>query len=149
MRIADPNALYIIWAGGNDIRTGGSGSDAALNVINAVNTLLSIGATQFLVPNMPDIGLAPVAGADAPFLTAEAESFNSFIESKYVGLSTITVVDVFDWHHEVVSAPSAFLDNNGQFKLQVYADGFAPAIQIFDEFKTTNDVRMARATECQ
>ena len=41
------------------------------------------------------------------------------------------------------------LDANGQFKLQVYADGFAPTIQSFDEFMTTNDVRMARATECQ
>ena len=41
------------------------------------------------------------------------------------------------------------LDNNGQFKLQVYADGFAPSIRKFDEFKTTNIVRMARAVECQ
>ena len=41
------------------------------------------------------------------------------------------------------------LDNNGQFKLQVYADGFAPSIQTFDKFKTTNNVRMARAVECQ
>ena len=41
------------------------------------------------------------------------------------------------------------LDTNGQFKLQVYADGFAPTIQTFDEFQTTNDVRMARAAECQ
>jgi subtilisin family serine protease len=41
------------------------------------------------------------------------------------------------------------LDNNGQFKLQVYADGFAPMTQIYDEYKTTNIVRVARATECQ
>ena len=41
------------------------------------------------------------------------------------------------------------LDFNGQFKLQVYADGFAPTIQVFDEFSPTNDVRMARASECQ
>jgi len=41
------------------------------------------------------------------------------------------------------------LDTNGQFKLQVYADGFAPTIQTFDEFKTTNIVHMARAVECQ
>jgi hypothetical protein len=41
------------------------------------------------------------------------------------------------------------LDADGQFKLQVYADGFAPTIQTFDEFKTTNDVRMARVAECQ
>ena len=41
------------------------------------------------------------------------------------------------------------LDTNGQFKLQVYADGFAPTIQTFDEFQAMNDVRMARAVECQ
>jgi hypothetical protein len=41
------------------------------------------------------------------------------------------------------------LDMNGQFKLQVYADGFAPTIQTFDEFQAANDVRMARAVECQ
>jgi len=41
------------------------------------------------------------------------------------------------------------LDANGQFKLQVYADGFAPEIQRFDEFSPINDVRMARASECQ
>jgi hypothetical protein len=41
------------------------------------------------------------------------------------------------------------LDSNGQFKLQVYADGFAPTIQTFDEFSLQNDVRMARASECQ
>jgi len=41
------------------------------------------------------------------------------------------------------------LDSNGQFKLQVYADGFAPTIQIFDEFKAMSDARMARAVECQ
>ena len=41
------------------------------------------------------------------------------------------------------------LDSNGQYKLQVYADGFAPTIQLFDEFSAVNDVRMARATECQ
>ena len=41
------------------------------------------------------------------------------------------------------------LDNNGQFKLQVYADGFAPTIHTFDGNNATNDVRMARAAECQ
>jgi hypothetical protein len=41
------------------------------------------------------------------------------------------------------------LDSNGQFKLQVYADGFSPSIQKFDEFKTTNIVRMSRAVEYQ
>jgi hypothetical protein len=41
------------------------------------------------------------------------------------------------------------LDSKGQFKLQVYADGFAPSVQSFDEFSLGSDVRMARSTECQ
>ena len=41
------------------------------------------------------------------------------------------------------------LDGNGQFKLQAYADGFAPITQKFDDSSLTNDVRLARAAECQ
>lgn len=41
------------------------------------------------------------------------------------------------------------LDADGQFKMQVYADGFAPSIQYFDEYQTNNTVKMARASECQ
>ena len=40
------------------------------------------------------------------------------------------------------------LDANGQYKLQVYADGFAPVIQTFDEFSPNNDVRKARDAAC-
>ena len=42
------------------------------------------------------------------------------------------------------------LDTNGQFKLQVYADGFAPATKILDEHLDLGDgdIRMARAVEC-
>jgi len=41
------------------------------------------------------------------------------------------------------------LDNNGQYNLQVYAAGFAPLVQRFDEFSPDLEVRLARATECQ
>ena len=41
------------------------------------------------------------------------------------------------------------LDSNGQVKLQVYADGFAPTILNIDEFNAINNVKMARALECQ
>jgi len=41
------------------------------------------------------------------------------------------------------------LDENGQFKLQVYADGFAPYTSFFGESNLVNDVRLARAAECR
>ena len=40
------------------------------------------------------------------------------------------------------------LDANGQYKLQVYAQGFAPMIQRFDEFTPNVEVRLARSAEC-
>jgi len=41
------------------------------------------------------------------------------------------------------------LDANGQFTLQVYADGFAPAVQTFDASNLGGDMRMTPSTECQ
>ena len=40
------------------------------------------------------------------------------------------------------------LDDDGQFKLQVYADGFAPITQRYDDASLTNNVRLARSAEC-
>lgn len=50
------------------------------------------------------------------------------------------------WGEYALNIP---LDDNGQFEVQVYAEGFAPTVQKFDEFSPINDVRMARASECQ
>lgn len=104
---ADPNALYFVWAGGNDIIFGSPGISAANNVINAVNTLASFGATQFLVPNMPDMGLVPITGG-AGSATDAAIDFNTAIDAEYVGSTAVTVADVFGLHHEIISDPSAF-----------------------------------------
>jgi hypothetical protein len=41
------------------------------------------------------------------------------------------------------------LDSNGQVKLQVYADGFAPYITYTDESRLVNTIRLARDIECQ
>jgi len=41
------------------------------------------------------------------------------------------------------------LDSNGQYTLQVFAIGFAPTRQKYDELSANNTVRLARAIECQ
>lgn len=71
---ADPNALYTVWAGANDVfyqaAAAGSGaitsrqaaqrvSAAALAEVNQVSRLHSAGARYILVPNLPDIGRIP------------------------------------------------------------------------------------------
>ncbi|NEP39664.1 MAG: SGNH/GDSL hydrolase family protein [Okeania sp. SIO2G4] len=64
----DPDALYVVWAGANDY-LGGSTQGVQSSVGNlsvAVNKLASIGARNFLLPNLPDLGLTPLAQSLPP-----------------------------------------------------------------------------------
>lgn len=76
-RAADPDALYIIAAGGNDLRDartanpGATPADAAArqaaavaaaeNIVNVAKLLAQAGARHFLVANVPDLGRTPEA----------------------------------------------------------------------------------------
>ena len=127
------NALYVLWAGGNDVRDAldalavdPSGAMSELIVQQAVSsignnllTLYGVGARRFLVPNAPDIGLAPailLAGNQIPQLPGLATTFstlfNSGLDQVLVGLASMPGVevvrlDVFTILREVVAAPGA------------------------------------------
>jgi len=68
---ADPNALYTIWIGSNDLAaipgTATAGSvatdigDIVGNIDTAIGTLASLGAKNFLVVTVPDLGGTPDA----------------------------------------------------------------------------------------
>jgi phospholipase/lecithinase/hemolysin len=60
---ADPNALYVIFAGVNDYQSGGivEVSEPVNNIATAVKSLFDKGARNFLVPSMPDLGKTPLA----------------------------------------------------------------------------------------
>jgi phospholipase/lecithinase/hemolysin len=66
---ADPNALYVIEGGGNDIlhATGGSpqqlGDAIADGIFGIEQSLLDAGATQFLIPDLINVGELPAAAA--------------------------------------------------------------------------------------
>jgi phospholipase/lecithinase/hemolysin len=98
MRAADPNALYVVMAGANDlrdIRTANPGaSDAqvrasaaagiAQNVTNALGLLANAGARHFLISSLPDLGLTPEA-AGLGLIDASRDvtlSFNSALAAK-------------------------------------------------------------------
>jgi phospholipase/lecithinase/hemolysin len=58
---ADPNALYIVWAGPNDYLGNQeiNPHQPVSNVSQAIATLAAMGAHNFLVPNLPDLGNLP------------------------------------------------------------------------------------------
>lgn len=69
---ADPNALYVVVAGGNDMRAARSGNPANIgaaavtatdNLKTALGLLAAEGARHVLVANLPDLGFTPEAVA--------------------------------------------------------------------------------------
>jgi outer membrane lipase/esterase len=113
---ADPNALYIVWGGGNDVRAGNITSSVA-NLSAIITTLAGAGAVNFLVPNLPNVGLTPEAQAGGPAAVAAATflstTFNAQLAAALPGLQTslgidIRTVDVFGFLNGVIANPSAY-----------------------------------------
>lgn len=94
---ADPGALYIVWAGANnlkDILMPPSGipmtqqevsytlTKTASDMGYAVETLADSGAKTLLVPNLPDLGIVPIAtggGSPNEGATLLSQSYNSIL----------------------------------------------------------------------
>jgi phospholipase/lecithinase/hemolysin len=63
----DPNALYIIWGGGNDLfddYSANSVNNTANRVGGLIMRLANAGARNFLVPNVPPLGAVPNSFGD-------------------------------------------------------------------------------------
>lgn len=128
---ADPNALYVVFGGANDIQdaimasaAGGFGVGqtmaltAASNVASAVASLATDGAARFLVPNTPNLALVPrISELGNPGLsfiaTSLAEVFNNELSLRLNGLEfslgiDITRFDTFAILDDVVSNPSNY-----------------------------------------
>jgi outer membrane lipase/esterase len=129
----DPNAVFFIWEGANDLLALFSGpmptqlqflmaaNTAAVNIANEVALLSSRGAKRIVVLSLPNIGITPlIAGIAAanhiPTLPAEMKtitfSFNSMLNQqlgKVISSSGIKVlyVDVYDLLDNVIIATKA------------------------------------------
>ena len=58
-----PTSLFIVWGGADDFESGGSPLTAANNIDSIVRSLELEGATNILVPNLPDLGETPSSPA--------------------------------------------------------------------------------------
>lgn len=82
---ADPNALYFIDGGGNDIVSTTTGDPSALGYQIAVAIsdselmLRRAGARHFIIPNLFNVGLLPVAADHVAFAAAASASANEWV----------------------------------------------------------------------
>lgn len=127
---ADPDALYTVWFGGNDVRDAlfaffAGGPPAAEAVIfNAVSNyatnmgiLIAAGARDFVVPNVPNIGVVPSVTAFGPqasgLATLLSLGFNQGLSDVLDSLDgvpgvNITRVDMFTLITGMVGNPGAY-----------------------------------------
>ena len=128
------DALYVVWGGGNDVRaiaeqlsgdltaTTTSIGLGTLNLATTIGMLSDAGARHFLVANVPDIGITPIAR----FLDAHGQpgamALGTLLSSTYnqqldamlgalalPGGSTLAEIDIFAFNHAVLAnAPPGY-----------------------------------------
>lgn len=117
---ADPNALYSVWAGGNDLLAvlGGAPAQATIGAavqseVTALATLKAAGAQYILMPILPDLGMTPTAMAGgAASIGAATQGSQMYNQALLVGAKSAGVniipVDTFSLLREVKANAAAF-----------------------------------------
>ncbi|MDN5871114.1 MAG: SGNH/GDSL hydrolase family protein [Nitrococcus sp.] len=128
--MASSASLYVIEGGGNDARdvldalTAGEPRKAAKIIIKfrnkirvMVTKLSKAGATDFLIWNVPDLGLAPAVQAQGPIAvllaTFVAKTMNAFLDRALARLEQHLPIDIlrfdaFSFIDAVAAKPQAF-----------------------------------------
>ncbi len=120
----DPAALYVIWGGGNDFfddRSDANVLTVATNVSENLKQLAGAGARNFLVPNVPPLGLIPLYKGDpetaAALNSASAkyrDQLNADLDAAVTSLAadgiTITLyrLDVYGLFYRLAANPEDF-----------------------------------------
>ena len=120
-QLADPDALYIVWAGPNDYQTvpDAEPEEVVDNLETSIESLFNLGARNFLIPNIPDLGKTPIAQtANRPVspaqLTDWTEQHNSLLEETLDELSgtldgiNLMPLDVDDLFNDILANPEEF-----------------------------------------
>lgn len=131
----DPDALYILLAGGNDYNQALFNFDPSRpldqlanqvtdNLADATASLIGLGAKHVLVSNLPDLGLQPFAQTlnqfnpqSAQLLTGLSQQHNQLLDQKLTALEAnsdadIIQLDLASLFESVIASPDTFGLNN-------------------------------------
>ncbi|GAP94235.1 SGNH/GDSL hydrolase family protein [Leptolyngbya sp. NIES-2104] len=139
---ANPKALYIVWAGGNDFlqiaeRPQDAPSviqQAVTNLSTAITTLFNLGARQIVVPNQLNFGLTPLVRDRglSDLATQATIGFNQALDQgidqleQTLGIDLIEV-DLFGLGQRIAAAPAEFGFSNISDRLITQTNPANPA----------------------
>ncbi|MEL6931060.1 MAG: SGNH/GDSL hydrolase family protein, partial [Cyanobacteria bacterium J06600_6] len=117
---ADADALYVLWGGSNDYFLPDADPEQTVANLEAqIESLHDLGGENFLVVNLPDLGLLPEANnpnlpVSAEGLSELATAHNSLLDSRVKVLQDsltgldIDILDANTLFTDIVSDPEAF-----------------------------------------
>ncbi len=126
LNIKDPNGLYIVWSGSNDlgdlIGPAAHGLDVSVQLQNVVDGIRSVindfitvaGAQNILVPNIPDLGLVPSVLSNGSFVAGVAtklvQRYNAALDAMLDTFTGVNIdrVDVFSLMGDVANDPMKY-----------------------------------------
>ena len=155
--LADPNGLYFILGGGNDLRDAARIADplermlvaqhAGANLAYSVRDLYLAGARQFVLINSPDIGLIPETMGDgfSAQATDAAVQFNNWMSLygnylRYVVPEfSLYEYDLFGLHHNLIAqyGPDAIRpckSNPSECRQTLFFDSVHPTAWVHEIF---------------
>lgn len=124
--VGDPDALYVVMIGGNDLRnaardgTGAAAITAGVNTeLAAISALALEGARNFLIVNVPNVGVIPEFTQDHPSLAADATAYSrsynaqlagglAALESTLLGGASVDLFDLYGFGEDILANAAAF-----------------------------------------
>jgi phospholipase/lecithinase/hemolysin len=114
--------LFVVWGGSNDILTATSLDDvikASIEETKDIQRLIDAGARQFIIPNLPPLGLVPrLNGSPTTSVPATTASivYNQFLQAGLTVLRNFNFgkrvrfhqLDVFALFSKIVASPSSY-----------------------------------------
>lgn len=120
--VINNRTLFVVWGGANDILNATSLDDvikASIEETKDIQRLVDAGATQFIVPNLPPLGLVPrFNGSTTTSFPATTASivYNEFLEAGLTLLKDFNFgkrlrfrqLDVFSLFNKIIASPSSY-----------------------------------------
>ena len=140
----DPNALYIVWGGGNDLFDDPSAANvtATANRVGALVSRLALaGARNFLVPNVPPLGDVPHYNTK-PMMSATFNAASASYQTQLAAVLNATgaslasqginaqiyQLDVYTFFQSLLALPTYFgftnTQDSAQFQISVDPDQY-------------------------
>ncbi|MEA5577214.1 SGNH/GDSL hydrolase family protein [Anabaena sp. UHCC 0451] len=147
----DADTLYLIWIGSNDFLTPPADpvqtiTDAIANISNAITTLSILGAKEFVVGNLPNVGATPlsIANNNSADGTAISLAFNNALSQALDNLEIAlsinsTLVDIFGLNEVIQANPEIYnLTNFTEPLIEATGNVNPDEYAFFDEVHPSN-----------